>query len=56
MISGEGPAHNPMFTFAVYINDIKMGEGKGKTKKEAQQNAAKAALYEIKNKKLFGKN
>ncbi len=40
----EGPANNKIFESVVYMDDILMGRGIGKTKKEAQQNAAKDAL------------
>lgn len=44
-ILGEsGPDHDKIFTAGVYENDVLIGEGKGKTKKEAESNAAKAAL------------
>ena len=39
-----GPANDKTFEAVVYMDDILMGRGIGKTKKEAQQNAAKAAL------------
>lgn len=47
LIREEGPAHNRVFYVEVYINDKKMGEGNGKSKKEAQQKAAKEALQNI---------
>ena len=40
----EGPANNKTFEAVVFMDDILMGRGIGKTKKEAQQNAAKDAL------------
>ena len=40
----EGPANNKTFEAVVYMDDILMGRGIGKSKKEAQQNAAKDAL------------
>ena len=40
----EGPANNKTFEAVVYMDEILMGRGSGKTKKEAQQNAAKDAL------------
>ncbi len=43
-----GPEHNKIFTVAALINNNKVGEGKGKTKRQAEMNAAKMAL------KLFG--
>lgn len=43
-ISESGPDHDKTFTFAVKVNDNYLGEGSGKTKQEAQQSAAAAAL------------
>ncbi|MBQ9124878.1 MAG: ribonuclease III [Acholeplasmatales bacterium] len=40
----EGPANNKTFEAVVYMDNILMGRGVGKSKKEAQQNAAKDAL------------
>lgn len=39
-----GPDHNKTFYVAVYLKGNLMGKGKGKSKKEAEQNAAKEAL------------
>ena len=44
IINEEGPAHNKTFTAVVKIDDIVYGEGIGKSKKEAEQIAAKNAL------------
>ncbi|TPE57716.1 ribonuclease III [[Mycoplasma] falconis] len=38
---------NGMFESAVYVDDMKFGEGQGLTKKEAQKNAALAALEKM---------
>ena len=43
----EGPDHNKVFTLEVYINDEKMGTGKGHNKKNAQQDAAKNACNKL---------
>lgn len=43
-ISESGPDHNKLFTFCVTINGVRSGEGSGRTKKEAEQAAAGAAL------------
>lgn len=40
----EGPDHRKTFHAAVYIADVKMGEGSGNSKKEAEQAAAREAL------------
>ena len=39
-----GPDHNKTFYVAVYLKEKVMGKGKGKSKKEAEQRAAKEAL------------
>jgi ribonuclease-3 len=44
IVRDEGPANNKIFEAVVYMDDILMGRGIGKSKKEAQQNAAKDAL------------
>ncbi|MCR5350839.1 MAG: ribonuclease III [Acholeplasmatales bacterium] len=44
IVRDEGPANDKTFEAVVYMDEILMGRGIGKTKKEAQQNAAKAAL------------
>ena len=43
-ISERGPAHRKTFEVEVRVNDEVVGLGVGKTKKEAQQQAAKVAL------------
>ena len=44
IVRDEGPANDKIFEAVVYMDEILMGRGMGKTKKEAQQNAAKKAL------------
>lgn len=44
VISEEGPGHDKTFHVAVYIENKRLGEGKGKSKKKAEQAAAKDAL------------
>lgn len=44
----EGPDHNKTFYVSFWSNGNKLGQGRGRTKKEAEQNAAKAALEVIK--------
>ena len=39
-----GPDHNKLFTFSVSVNGSAVGEGSGRTKKEAEQMAARRAL------------
>ncbi len=40
----EGPPHERVFHFAVYLNSNLLGSGQGHTKREAEQEAAKQAL------------
>jgi len=48
IVSESGPAHSKEFVARVYMDDdIIMGEGVGKTKKEAEQNAAKVTLEKL---------
>lgn len=47
IISEEGPHHDKTFTAEVLIEGKVLGEGKGKSKKEAEQNAARVALKRI---------
>jgi ribonuclease-3 len=50
-ICGEtGPEHDKIFEVRVYIGDDNLGEGTGRTKKAAEQQAAYKALLVLKNK------
>ena len=42
-----GPDHDKVFKVAVYANNVLLGEGEGKSKKEAEQQAARKALQKI---------
>lgn len=44
LVSEEGPPHDRIFTFKVMLNSNCLGFGKGRTKREAEQNAAREAL------------
>ncbi len=44
IVEEKGPDHNKTFVVQVRVCDIVKGVGEGKSKKEAEQNAAKAAL------------
>lgn len=44
IVSEKGPAHNKIFLAEVYLESILLGSGTGRTKKEAEQNAARKAL------------
>jgi len=47
LIGEEGPVNNKTFYVEVLVNNKKIGEGNGKSKKEAEQKAAKEALQNI---------
>jgi ribonuclease-3 len=47
LISEAGPDHNKEFVMQVVIADTKYGEGKGKSKQAAQEDAARATLEQI---------
>jgi ribonuclease-3 len=47
LVRETGPAHNKTFTVSVFHDRIKLGNGVGKSKKEAEQNAAKDALEKL---------
>ena len=47
LISEEGPAHDKKFTMQVRVDGIIYGVGKGNSKKEAEQLAAKNALEKL---------
>ena len=44
VLKESGPAHNKFFEVEVRVGDIVMGKGNGRSKKEAEQEAAKKAL------------
>ncbi|KAB2880980.1 ribonuclease III [bacterium] len=48
VVNQEGPEHNKEFTVEVLIKQIVYGSGKGLTKKDAEQQAARQALKKIK--------
>ena len=47
LVKEEGPAHNKLFTVEVQIEGIVYGQGIGSSKKEAEQEAAKAAISKM---------
>lgn len=47
VLSEDGPGHNKTFRVAVYVEGEKVGEGTGKSKKKAEQLAAKNALQSL---------
>jgi len=48
-LSSSGKPHEPTFVVAVKIDGLESGKGEGKSKKEAEQHAAKVAIGRIKS-------
>ena len=48
LIAESGPDHDKRFTFRASVNGTAVGEGSGRTKKEAEQMAARRALQTLK--------
>lgn len=48
VISEEGPGHNKTFGVEVYVDEEPLAQGKGKSKKEAEQQAARRAFEKLK--------
>ncbi|RSK26994.1 ribonuclease III [Bacillus sp. HMF5848] len=48
VLQEKGPAHNREFVSRVSLNGIELGTGSGRSKKEAEQKAAQAALEKLK--------
>ena len=44
VVKEVGPDHAKEFTVSVYVNDKLLGTGSGKSKQDAEQEAAKVAL------------
>ena len=51
LISEDGPDHDKSFTTALYVGNERLGVGKGKTKKAAEQEAAQQAIIKLQKKK-----
>ena len=47
MVSEKGPAHAKQFEVAVVVNEAILSKGLGKSKKIAEQDAAKNALTQL---------
>lgn len=47
IIDEKGPAHNRVFVSRVLLNDKELGIGRGKSKKEAEQQAAQNAMVAL---------
>ena len=53
IVREEGPQHERIFTVSVSVNSEKLGIGKGKNKKTAEQNAAEEAIHRIESANQF---
>ena len=51
IVEEKGPDHNKLFIVQVKVSDRIMGSGEGKSKKEAEQNAASKALMKLQENK-----
>ena len=47
LVSEDGPSHDREFTISVMIDGISYGTGKGSSKKDAEQEAARVALEKV---------
>lgn len=47
MLSQKGPEHQKKYRIAVFLNNKNIAEGEGESKKEAEEQAARAALQKI---------
>jgi len=52
-VQAGGTPHLPQFLAKVYVGDKSYGEGKGKSKKDAEKNAAEDALAKLKKRGLI---
>jgi ribonuclease-3 len=46
-LAADGPAHDRRFTCAAVVDGEELGRGEGRTKKEAEQEAARLALAKM---------
>lgn len=44
LVAEDGPAHDRVFSYEVYLNSNLLGKGKGRSKREAEQASAREAL------------
>lgn len=54
IVDEKGPAHNRTFISRVLLNERELGVGRGKSKKEAEQQAAQNAIVELKKEQKEG--
>lgn len=53
LINSSGPDHNKEFVMSVKINGDEQARASGKSKKEAEQNCAKKALYKLRQQQII---
>lgn len=53
LLAADGPDHAKTFTVEVRVNDAALGTGQGRSKKEAEQAAAKEALGQLKQEEKY---
>ena len=56
IIEEKGPAHAKNFVTVVSLGDMQLGTGLGKSKKEAEQEAARHAIQDLKSRQAEGEN
>ena len=47
VLTEEGPPHAKIFTMGVFVQELMLGKGVGKSKQEAEESAAKEALEKV---------
>lgn len=47
LVKESGPDHDRTYTVSVYVNGVSVGKGQGRSKKQAEQMAAKTALCNL---------
>lgn len=52
MVSVSGPEHDRVFEYVVVHRGLELGRGRGKSKKSAQSEAARAALEQLRQKRI----
>ena len=56
IVEEKGPAHAKSFVTVVRLGDEQLGMGLGKSKKEAEQEAARHAIQDLKSRQAEGEN
>jgi ribonuclease III len=54
VVKKKGPAHAKTFITVVRLSDIELGTGNGRSKKEAEQEAARHAIGKLKSEQVEG--